>query len=71
METFLEGVEVLTTPPLSRMPSAEEAAVLTLTDGTPVVLVRRTATEENGAAVEVNDMVLDACAYVLEYEFDA
>jgi GntR family transcriptional regulator len=53
------------------MPSAEEAAVPTLTDGTPVVLVRRTATEENGAVVEVNDMVLDACAYVLEYEFDA
>ncbi|MEU9172319.1 hypothetical protein AB0D34_31790 [Streptomyces sp. NPDC048420] len=37
----------------------------------PVVLVVRTAFDADGAAVEVNDMVLDASAYILEYEFDS
>ncbi len=55
----------------SRMPSGEEASRLGLTSGTPVVLVCRTAFAESGRAVEVNDMVLDASAYVLEYEFGA
>jgi GntR family transcriptional regulator len=55
----------------SRMPSAEEAARLELSAGTPVVLVCRTAFAEDGRAVEVNEMTLDAAAYVLEYDFDA
>ncbi|CAO0835645.1 GntR family transcriptional regulator [Streptomyces sp. ScaeMP-e48] len=55
----------------SRMPSPEEASRLNLPEGTPVMLVCRTAFEEEGRAVEVNEMVLDAAAYVLEYDFDA
>ncbi|MFD0271238.1 GntR family transcriptional regulator [Streptomyces sp. NPDC127106] len=55
----------------SRMPAPEEAGALTLVPGTPVVLVRRTAFTADGQVVEVNEMVLDSAAYVLEYEFDA
>ncbi|MFE2876290.1 UTRA domain-containing protein [Streptomyces roseus] len=55
----------------SRMPTPEEADRLGLTAGTPVVLVCRTAYTADGHAVEVNEMTLDASAYVLEYEFDA
>ncbi|MEU8459658.1 GntR family transcriptional regulator [Streptomyces sp. NPDC029003] len=55
----------------SRMPSGDEAARLGLAAGTPVVLICRTAFAADGRAVEVNEMVLDASAYVLEYEFDA
>lgn len=55
----------------SRMPGPDEAARLGLGAGTPVVLVARTAFAADGRVVEVNEMVLDASAYVLEYEFDA
>lgn len=55
----------------SRMPLPEEASRLSLPAGTPVMLVCRTAYAEEGRAVEVNEMVLDAAAYVLEYDFDA
>ncbi|MEU9012942.1 GntR family transcriptional regulator [Streptomyces sp. NPDC048479] len=55
----------------SRMPSADEAERLGLASGTPVVLICRTAFAEGGRAVEVNDMVLDASAYILEYDFEA
>ncbi|MFD3412966.1 GntR family transcriptional regulator [Streptomyces cyaneofuscatus] len=55
----------------SRMPLAEEASRLSLPAGTPVMLVCRTAFAEEGRVVEVNEMVLDASAYVLEYDFDA
>ncbi|MET9884951.1 GntR family transcriptional regulator [Streptomyces sp. NPDC006430] len=55
----------------SRMPGADEAAQLGLAAGTPVVLVCRTAFAADGRVVEVNEMVLDASAYVLEYAFDA
>ncbi|MFJ9075504.1 GntR family transcriptional regulator [Streptomyces sp. NPDC102278] len=55
----------------SRMPSPEEAAALRLGTGTPVVLVVRTAFAADGRVVEVNEMVLDSSAYVLEYAFDA
>ncbi|WP_030868539.1 GntR family transcriptional regulator [Streptomyces sp. NRRL F-2747] len=55
----------------SRMPTPEEADRLGLVPGTPVVLVCRTAFTADGRAVEVNEMTLDASAYVLEYEFDA
>ncbi|UGY95073.1 GntR family transcriptional regulator [Streptomyces gobiensis] len=55
----------------SRMPTADEADQLHLTAGAPVVLVCRTAFTEEGHAVEVNEMTLDANSYVLEYDFDA
>ncbi|MGW0552659.1 UTRA domain-containing protein [Streptomyces sp. NPDC002926] len=38
---------------------------------TPVALICRTAFAERGRAVELNDMVLDASAYILEYDFEA
>ncbi|MFE0421994.1 GntR family transcriptional regulator [Streptomyces sp. NPDC058953] len=55
----------------SRMPSQEEARRLGLGSGTPVVLVCRTAYTARGRAVEVNEMTLDAAAYILEYDFEA
>ncbi|MGI5449855.1 GntR family transcriptional regulator [Streptomyces sp. CA-243310] len=55
----------------SRMPGPEEVAALRLGTGTPVVLVVRTAFAADGRVVEVNEMVLDSSAYVLEYAFDA
>ncbi|MET4922161.1 GntR family transcriptional regulator [Streptomyces sp. PSRA5] len=55
----------------SRMPSQDESRRLELSEGTPVVLICRTAFTGDGRAVEINEMVLDSAAYVLEYDFDA
>ncbi|MFF4379275.1 GntR family transcriptional regulator [Kitasatospora sp. NPDC001547] len=55
----------------SRMPSGEEAARLELSAGTPVILICRTAFADEGQVVELNEMILDAASYVLEYDFDA
>ncbi|MFD7259770.1 GntR family transcriptional regulator [Streptomyces sp. NPDC059874] len=55
----------------SRMPSADEAERLSLSMGTPVIQIIRTAFAEGGRAVEVNEMTLDSASYVLEYDFDA
>lgn len=55
----------------SRMPGAQEAERLALPAGVPVVLIARTAFDAEGLAVEVNEMVLDSSAYVLEYDFEA
>lgn len=55
----------------SRMPNADETDRLTLPPGVPVMLVARTAYDAGGVAVEVNEMVLDSSAYVLEYGFEA
>lgn len=55
----------------SRMPTADEAERLALPAGVPAVLVARTAFDAEGTAVEVNDMVLDSSAYILEYDFEA
>ncbi|MFF4000582.1 GntR family transcriptional regulator [Streptomyces californicus] len=55
----------------SRMPLPEETAQLGHPAGTPVMLICRTAIADEGRVVEVNEMVLDAAAYVLEYDFDA
>lgn len=55
----------------SRMPREAEAKLLDLTQGTPVILVVRTAYTADGRAVEVNEMVLDASSYILEYGFSA
>ncbi|MFE2435510.1 GntR family transcriptional regulator [Streptomyces sp. NPDC059409] len=55
----------------SRMPSSEEATQLSMSAGTPVVLVCRTAFTDAGRPVEINEMTLDAASYILEYDFDA
>ncbi|MFD9907631.1 GntR family transcriptional regulator [Streptomyces sp. NPDC059063] len=55
----------------SRMPNTDESAQLAISPGTPVMLIGRTAFDDQGRAVEVNEMVLDASAYVLEYGFEA
>ncbi|MFJ2636445.1 GntR family transcriptional regulator [Streptomyces sp. NPDC087422] len=55
----------------SRMPSTDEAKRLSLTMGTPVILVVRTAFADEGRAVEINEMTLDSASYILEYDFDA
>lgn len=55
----------------SRMPMSDEAAQLEIPTGTPVTLICRTAFTEDGRPVEVNEMTLDASAYILEYDFDA
>ncbi|NSC21505.1 GntR family transcriptional regulator [Streptomyces albus subsp. chlorinus] len=54
-----------------RMPSQDEANRLSLSMGTPVVLVCRTAFADEGHPVEFNEMTLDSASYVLEYDFDA
>lgn len=53
----------------SRMPSPEEAAQLGMGAGTPVMHIVRTAADESGRIVEVNDMLLDASRFVMEYDF--
>ncbi|MFG3244117.1 GntR family transcriptional regulator [Streptomyces sp. NPDC048157] len=53
----------------SRMPSPEEAASLGMGAGTPVMHIVRTAADESGRIVEVNDMLLDASRFVMEYDF--
>jgi GntR family transcriptional regulator len=55
----------------ARMPLAAEIEALALLPATPVLRVVRTAFRADGRAVEVNEMILDAAAYVLDYEFDA
>ncbi|MFJ2746052.1 GntR family transcriptional regulator [Streptomyces sp. NPDC087440] len=53
----------------ARTPTAAEAAELSRPS--TVILITRTAFTATGTVVEVNDMVLDAASYILEYEFDA
>ncbi|MEU9388610.1 GntR family transcriptional regulator [Streptomyces sp. NPDC048324] len=55
----------------SRMPSKDEAAQLSMSSGTPVILICRTAFADGGRPVEINEMTLDASSYILEYDFDA
>ena len=52
----------------SRMPVPDEVAGLELPPGTPVIHLRRTAYAANDRAVEVNEMIMAADAYILEYE---
>ncbi|MFJ2407062.1 GntR family transcriptional regulator [Streptomyces xanthochromogenes] len=54
-----------------RHPSTEEAAKLDLPPGASVIQLVRTAWTAEQRAIEVNEMVLDASVYVLDYEFDA
>ncbi|AQS68940.1 GntR family transcriptional regulator [Streptomyces pactum] len=55
----------------SRMPSKDEATQLSISAGTPVILICRTAFTDEGRPVEFNEMTLDAASYILEYDFDA
>ncbi|WP_217167232.1 GntR family transcriptional regulator [Streptomyces sp. AC512_CC834] len=55
----------------SRMPSKDEVAQLSMSAGTPAILVCRTAYTDEGRPVEINEMTLDAASYILEYEFGA
>lgn len=54
-----------------RGPTAVEAADLEMPVERSVLKICRTAYDETGRAVEVNEMTLDSAAYVLEYAFDA
>lgn len=53
----------------ARVPSPDEASQLGLGRGAIVVEIVRTAKTSDGRAVEVNQMVLDADAYVLHWSF--
>jgi len=55
----------------ARMPTPDEASLLQLAEGVPVVTVTRVAYREDGAPVEMNDMVLSADRYQLSYEWAA
>lgn len=52
-----------------RMPREAEGQALELAQGTPVVLIVRTAYTADERPVEVTEMVLDSASYVLEYRF--
>jgi GntR family transcriptional regulator len=56
---------------LARMPRPDEAAQLDLPGGTPVIEITRHAFEVGGRCVEVNRMILDGSAYLLDYSFSA
>ena len=55
----------------ARMPKPEESEAFELPTGTPVIEIVRTAYTAGGHPVEVNQMTLDASAYVLRYDIDA
>lgn len=52
-----------------RGPRTDEADELNLPTSTPVLEVARTAFTEDGRVVEVNEMLMDARVYVLQYDF--
>lgn len=62
--TFIEHVG-------ARMPRPDEATLLQLADGVPVITVTRVAHGEDGTPLEMNDMVLAADRYELSYEWPA
>lgn len=51
------------------MPAADIATALDLRPGQPVIEIARTARTADDRVVEINEMVLDARAYVLQYDF--
>jgi len=55
----------------ARMPTPQEARLLTLSPGVPVFRLVRTAYDMDGRAVEVCDTVMAADAYQLSYELPA
>lgn len=64
LERFVEDV-------YTRMPTREEARLLSLGDGTPVFRLIRTAYDVEGRAVEVCDTIMRGDAYQLSYELPA
>ncbi|WHM41128.1 GntR family transcriptional regulator [Streptomyces sp. BPTC-684] len=54
-----------------RKPSTNEVELLELPIVSPVIQLVRTAWTAERRVIEVNEMVLDASVYVLDYEFDA
>ncbi|WP_409186743.1 GntR family transcriptional regulator [Amycolatopsis sp. VS8301801F10] len=55
----------------ARMPTPDEASLLQLAEGVPVVTVTRVAYGEDGTPLEMNDMILAADRYELSYEWPA
>jgi GntR family transcriptional regulator len=55
----------------SQLPTEEEAARLKMPAERAVLRIARIAFDAAGKAVEINEMVADSAAYVLEYDFDA
>jgi GntR family transcriptional regulator len=55
----------------ARMPSEDERSALDLAAGTPVLEICRTAFTKDERPVEVNQMLLDAGSYVLEYRLSS
>jgi GntR family transcriptional regulator len=55
----------------ARMPTPDEARVLSLQPGVPVFRLVRTAYDIDGRAVEVCDTIMAADAYVLSYDLPA
>src|SRR5690242_10097449 len=55
----------------ARMPTPDEARVLSLAPGVPVFRLVRTAYDTDGRAVEVCDTIMAADAYLLTYELPA
>ena len=55
----------------ARMPTPQEARLLTLSPGVPVFRLVRTAYDMDGRAVEVCDTIMAADAYQLSYELPA
>ena len=54
------------------MPEPEEPEALDLPSaGTPVINIVRTAYTDTGQPVEVDEMTLDASAYILRYDLNA
>jgi GntR family transcriptional regulator len=53
------------------MPNPDEIDHLDLPEGTPIIDIASWAFETDGRCIEVNRMILDATAYVLDYTFTA
>jgi GntR family transcriptional regulator len=52
-----------------RLPLSEEIEALSITQSTPVILISRTAFDDDDRPVEVNEMVLDSDSFRLVYNF--
>lgn len=55
----------------ARMPTPDEATLLQLAEGVPVITVTRVAYGMDGTPLEMNDMVLAADRYELSYQWEA
>jgi GntR family transcriptional regulator len=55
----------------ARMPAPDEASLLQLAEGVPVITVTRVAYGTDGTPLEMNEMVLAADRYELSYEWPA